>query len=220
MAKDYEYFDVSLPLGLKIPTLPDAFADGPIPEPTVYRFSDANKGDLVTMCRIDISSHDGTHIDCPLHMIPGGTTIDVMPFETTLGPCRVIEIKDEKSVTVAELEPHKIKAGERILFKTRNSAVVYSVLQYTGSYVGVSPEAARYLAERKVRLVGIDYLTISTMGSLEYINTVHTNLLRNGVYILEGLNLAAVKPGNYELICLPLLIDKGDAGPCRAILRK
>ena len=160
MAKKYQYFDITLPLNKDIP-LPPAIplkpGDPPPPEnkiplPSVYRFFDVDKGDKVTMSRIEMSSHDGTHIDSPRHFIPGGPTIDTMAIETTVGPCRVIEIKDEKSVTVKELEPYKIKAGERIIFKTKNSPVVWSKRQWDGKFVTVSLEAAKYLAETKIRL--------------------------------------------------------------------
>jgi arylformamidase len=227
MAKT-EWFDITLPLNKEIPlspALPPQPGQPPPPEsriplPQVYRFFDVDKGDKVTMSRIEMSSHDGTHIDSPLHFIPGGTTIDAMPIETTVGPCRVIEIKDEKSVTVKELEPYKIKAGERILFKTKNSPGVYAVRQYAGKFVTISLEAARYLAEKKIRLVGIDYISVASAETMENVGDVHKAFLSNGIFILEALNLAGVKPGNYELICLPLRIEKGDAGPCRVILRK
>ncbi|OGO18021.1 MAG: hypothetical protein A2Z15_08300 [Chloroflexi bacterium RBG_16_50_11] len=195
-------------------------AESKVPQPSVYRFFDVDKGDKVTMSRIEMTSHDGTHIDAPLHFIPGGTTIDAMPIETTVGPCRVIEIKDEKSVTVKELEPYKIKASERILFKTKNSPIVYSTRQYLGKFVTVSLEAAKYLAAKKIRLVGLDYISIASAEPMENVNDVHKTFLSNGIFILEALNLAGVKPGKYELICLPLRIDKGDAGPSRVILRK
>ena len=225
MAK-YQYFDVSLPLNKEIPVLPPLPAlpgqpaPGPVPMPTVSRFYDVEKGDKVTMSQINMVSHDGTHLDAPLHFIPGGMTIDKMPIETTVGPCRVIEIKDEKEITVAELEPYKIKAGERILFKTKNSPGVYAVRQYTGQYVAISPEAAKYLAAKKIRLVGLDYITIGAMQPPENINDVHKTFLSNGIFILEALNLDGIKPGKYELICLPIRLEKGDAGPCRVILRK
>jgi len=228
MAKKYQYFDITLPLNTEIP-LPPAIplkpGDSPppenkIPNPRVYRFFDVDKGDKVTMSRIEMSSHDGTHIDSPRHFIPGGPTIDTMAPDTTIGPCRVIEIKDEKEVTVKELEPYKIKAGERIIFKTKNSPVVWSVRQYAGKFVTISLEAAKYLAEKKIRLVGIDYISIASAQPPENIGWVHEAFLKNGIFILEALNLDGVAPGNYELICLPLRIEKGDAGPCRVILRK
>lgn len=223
-----EWFDITLPLNNEIPIpppLPQQPGQQPPPElsiplATVYRFFDVNKGDKVTMSRIEMTSHDGTHIDSPLHFIPGGTTIDSMPFETTIGPCRVIQIKDETSVTVKELKRHKIKAGERILFKTKNSPGVWATRQYTGKSVTVSLEAAQYLAEKKIRLVGIDYISIASADPMENVNNVHKAFLANGIFILEALNLTGIKPGKYDLVCLPLRLEKGDAGPCRAILKK
>jgi arylformamidase len=224
----YQYFDITLPLNKEIPIPPPIPTppgvqpppENKVPNPQVYRFFDVNKGDKVTMSRVEMTSHDGTHIDSPLHFIPGGTTIDAMPYETTLGPCRVIEIKDENAVTVKELEPYKIKAGERILFKTKNSPQVWQQRQFLGKAVAISLEAAKYLAAKKIRLVGIDFLSIAAADPPENVNNVHKTFLTNGIFILEALNLSDVKPGKYELICLPLRIEKGDAGPCRVLLRK
>ena len=216
-----EWIDITLPLGKEIPVLPiDYEADGSrMSRPIVDRLFDVDKGDKVTMSQISITSHDGTHIDSPLHFIPGGTTIDIMPIETTVGPARVIGIKNDKEVTVEELESYNIQAGERILFKTKNSGKVYATQQYKGEFVTISPEAAKYLASKKIRLVGMDYLTIAGGDPMENVGIVHTAFLSNGIFIIEGLNLDGVEPGDYELVCLPLRLERGDAGPCRAVIR-
>ena len=220
MAKT-EWIDITLPLGKEIPVLPIDYSadDTKIKIPKVDRLFDVDKDDKVTMSQIAMSSHDGTHIDSPLHFIPGGTTIDALPIETTVGPARVIGIKNDKEITVEELEPYKIQAGERILFKTKNSGKVYTTQQYKGDFVTISPEAARYLADKKIRLVGMDYLTIASNDPMENVNIVHRAFLSNGIFIIEGLNLDGVEPGDYELICLPLRLERGDAGPCRAVIR-
>ena len=220
MAKT-DWIDITLPLGKEISVLPIDYSadDSKIKMPMVDRLFDVDKGDKVTMSQIYMSSHDGTHIDSPLHFIPGGTTIDAMPIETTVGPARVIGIKNDKEVTVEEMEPYNIQTGERILFKTKNSGKVYAVQQYRGDFVTISPEAAKYLAEKKIRLVGMDYLTIASNDPMENINIVHRAFLSNGIFIIEGLNLDGVEPGDYELMCLPLRLERGDAGPCRAVIR-
>ncbi len=224
-----QWYDITLPLNQEIPK-PAPIPPQPgvpaqqkqPPSAKVYRFFDVEKGDIVTMSRIEMSTHDGTHIDSPLHFIPGGRTVDTMPFETTLGPCRVIEIKDEHEVKVQELEPYNIQSGERILFKTRNSSPpgVYSVRQYLGPLVGVSLAAAEYLVQKKIRLVGLDYISVALAEPMHNIMNVHKAFLSNGIFILEAINLLGVPAGEYELFCLPLRIDKGDAGPCRVILKK
>ncbi len=214
-----EWIDISIPLGREIPELAMETSDGDVPRSKVGRFFDVEKGDKVTMSRLEIESHDGTHIDSPLHFIKGGTSIDEMPISTAVGPARVIEIMNEKEITVEELEPYRIRQGERILFKTINSPRVYNTRVYKGDYVAITPETSEYLADIGIMLVGLDFLTIAGMNPPENITAVHLAFLTKGIYILETINLDGVSPGNYQLICLPIRLDKGDAGPCRAVIR-
>lgn len=190
----------------------------PVP-PKIFRISDVNRGDKVTMSKLEIISHTGTHVDTPLHFIPGGSTITDMPLDATVGPARVIEIKHPKLVTVEELEPYNIKEGERILLKTRNSPVTYESPTFVEDYVYISNEAAKYLASKKIRMVGLDNITIGDFRNEESVVATHRALLEKGIYIIEAVALAGVEPGEYELIFLPLKLLDGDACPGRAILR-
>ena len=113
-----------------------------------------------------------------------------------------------------------MERGVGVLFKTRNSAFWENPRgQFREDFTYVSPGAARALVSRGVRLVGIDYLSVEEFGSKEF--ETHRVLLSGGVVILEGLDLRAVAPGRYELICLPLKITagSGDGAPARAVLR-
>ena len=83
-------------------------------------------------------------------------------------------------------------------------------------YIYISEDAAEYLAEIGVKLVGIDYLSVEQYGAAR--PAAHIILLKAGVVLVEGLNLSEVQPGHYDLICLPLLIRGGDGSPCRAVL--
>lgn len=210
------WIDISVPMPVGTPIA--YWPEDPLP-PKVERIVDVERGDRVTMSQININSHNGTHIDSPLHFIRGGSSIDEMPLDTSIGPARVIEIKDTESVKVGELEPYNIQPGERILFKTENSDKAYRTNKFVEEYVYITTEVARYLAEKKVRLVGLDYISIGKYGERENTAASHETLLRAGVYILEMINLSGVAPGEYELLCLPLRMEKGDAGPARAILR-
>jgi arylformamidase len=187
--------------------------------PKIYRYSDVNLGAKVTMTMLEIISHTGTHIDVPLHFIPGGSTITDMPLDATVGPARVIEIKDQHRIKVAELEKHNIKKGERLLFKTRNSPASYEGPKFMEDYVYFENDAAEYLAAKGVRLVGLDFITIGDFKNEESVNNTHKTFLNAGIYILEDCALGDVPPGDYELVCLPLRLFHGDAAPCRAILR-
>jgi arylformamidase len=208
------WYDISVPLKQGIIHLPN----DPTP-PKIYRYSDRALGSKVTMTMLEIISHTGTHIDAPLHFIPDGSTISDMPLDATIGPARVIAVKDRESIKAAELKKHHIRKGERILFKTRNSPAGYEAEIFNEDYCYLDDDAADYLVEVGVKLVGIDFITIGYYKRPENINHTHTVLLHAGIYILEDCALAGVPPGEYELLCLPLLMYKGDAGPARAILR-
>lgn len=211
-----EWIDISVPFPVDEPM--PYFPTDP-QGPSIKRIFDRTKGDPVTMSQININSHNGTHIDAPFHFMAEGTTIDMMPLDTAIGPTRVIEIKDPVSIKLEEVEPYDIKEGERVLFKTRNSSYAYDTTDFITDYVYCTNEVACYLKDKRIRLVGVDYVTIGSQKDEENIKIVHETLLGNGIYIIEMLNLNGVAPGNYEMICLPLRMEKGDAGPCRAIIR-
>jgi arylformamidase len=208
------WFDISVPLKQGM----NYFPTDPAP-PKIYRFHDVELGARVTMSMLEIISHTGTHIDTPLHFIPGGSTVSDMPLDATIGPARVIEIKDPEKIRVAELEKHDIRKGDRLLCKTRNSPLTYESPAFVEDYVYLDAAAAEYLVEKGIVLFGLDNITIGHFKEQDNLTRTHQILLSAGVYILEDCALGHVPPGEYELLCLPLLMYKGDAGPCRAILR-
>jgi arylformamidase len=208
-----EWIDISLPIYHGMIGGPR----DPLVEMKLIR--DPAKGDPVTMSQVTMSCHTGTHIDAPRHFFPDGAGIDELPLDTFIGPAQVIEIKDTVSIKPAELEKYNIKAGDRILFKTNNSSWVYDKETFQTPYVYITKEAATYLVGKKIRLVGIDYITVGGFEDREDNRIVHKNFLNGGVAIMEELNLKGVKPGRYELIAVPLRFRKGDAGHARAIIR-
>jgi arylformamidase len=208
------WYDISVPLKQEMAYFPR----DPAP-PKIYRVSDHALGARITLSMMEIISHTGTHIDAPLHFIPGGSTISDMPLDATVGPARVIEIRDQEKIRIPELEQHDIKKGERVLFKTRNSPEAYESSTFVEDYVYLDGDAADYLVEKEIILFGLDNLTIGHFREEGSLFRTHQTLLSAGIYILENCALADVPPGEYELLCLPLLMYHGDAGPCRAILR-
>ncbi len=164
---------------------------------------------------ITMGSHTGTHIDAPQHVFERGKGIDEVPLDALIGPCRVLDCTKAKSaITVADLQPHRILRGERILVKTKNSRLGHKVF-YTG-YVYLDGDAAEWLAARRIKLFGIDYLSVKQRGSAD--NRPHTELLGRGIPIIEGLNLQNVKPGKYQLVALPLKFVGLDGAPARVVL--
>lgn len=183
----------------------------------VDKMLDMNRGDVCNVSVLSFGSHTGTHMDAPLHFIKNGKSLDKMPLDATIGPCRVIEIKHKEAVTVEEIKNQRIKAGERILFKTRNSKKSWKTDEFDKNFVYISKEAAAFLAKAKVQTVGIDYLSVGGFFN-DGIET-HNALLGAGIWVIEGLNLAKIAPGKYELCCLPIKVLNSDGAPARALLR-
>jgi len=201
--------DITVSLSAELPIYPE---DPPI---VITPWNSISGGDSCNLSQISLSTHSGTHIDAPRHFIDSGASVDAVPLGALLGNALVVEIPGVKEIGRHDLERLRIKGAERVLLKTDNSKL-WKQTGFVKEYVALSVEAARYLVEAGVKLVGIDYLSVE---SFEGNGEVHRLLLENGVVILEGVTLADVAPGEYELICLPLKIKGGDGAPVRALLR-
>jgi arylformamidase len=204
------YKDISVTLKSKMVHWPGD------PVMNIRKVKDMQKGDICNVSKLELGTHTGTHMDAPLHFLKNGKGLDEMPLDVTIGPARVILIKNKVAINSKELKKHNILKGERILFKTINSSHGRKTNVFKKNFVYVSKDAAQYLAERDVRMIGIDYLSVGGFykDSLE----THRALLKAGIWIVEGLNLSRVKIGLYYLICLPLKIFRSDGAPARAIL--
>jgi arylformamidase len=187
------------------------------PPIVVERHLDIGRGDDCNVSHIAIGVHTGTHMDAPIHFIAEGAGLDEMPLSAVIGEARVIDIADPVAVTADELRLHHLGRGERLLFRTANSARVWQTHHFVEDFVYIAEEAALYLADAGVQTVGIDYLSVG--GYLVDGARIHRILLEAGIWIIEGLDLSAVAAGRYEMICLPLKLHGGDGAPARAILR-
>ncbi len=147
--------------------------------------------------------------------------MESLPLDAGIGPCRVIGIKHKSAIAVEELRPHKLKRSERMLFKTRNSMKSWRLAKksvFDKNFVYIPAETAQYLVERGVQTVGVDFLSVG--GWQKDGVECHRILLGAEVWIIEGLDLSKIKPGTYDLICLPLNIPGADGAPARVILKR
>jgi arylformamidase len=203
--------DISISIAPMMPTYPGD------PTVSITPMKQIAKGDAANVSQLTFGNHTGTHLDPPIHFIPGGKTVDHLDLNTLYGPALVVDMTHvERAITANDLERAKLsKRAVRILFRTRNSNL-WERPDFEKDFVGLAWDAAQWLVDRGVKLVGIDYLSVELFDASE--PRTHRTLLGAGVIIVEGLNLKDILPGNYILACLPIKIKNGDGAPVRAIL--
>ncbi len=201
-------YDITLPLSKKLLTYPRN------PDFKIKQISFLDKGDSSNLSEFNCGTHSGTHIDAPSHIIKGGKTIDKIDIKKFFGKAQIFDLtKIKKEISKKDLENFDIKKDEIILFKTRNSDLGYE--KFNPDFVGLDNSAAQFLLSKKIKAVGIDYLSIKRKDEK---NKVHNILLENGIIIYEGLYLKKVPAGIYNFIGLPMKIIGADGAPARVFL--
>jgi len=204
------WIDVSRPITPRMPVWPGT------PAPVIERVESMERGALCNVSHLSFSAHTGTHMDAPFHFLKDGAAMEALPLDAVMGPARIVEVADAVSIRPEHL-PADLGEGERILFKTRSGERCWPLEEFVEDYVYVSASAARVLAGRRTRCVGVDYLSVG--GFRQDLVETHEILLSAGVWIIEGLDLRLTAPGRYELACLPLKIPGADGAPARAAVR-
>jgi arylformamidase len=204
--------DISVPVSPRLPVWP---GDAPV---ELERYQALSAGDDCNASRICCSVHSGTHVDAPGHFIDNALTVEDLSLDTLIGPALVIEVPEAGAIEPRFLESVPLPQGTvRLLFKTRNSDLWRKPdHSFHSDYVALSPQAAAWIVDRGIRLVGVDYLSVQMFADPEPLT--HRTLLAAGVVVVEGLNLQGVRPGFYQLICLPLKLVDSDGAPARAVL--
>jgi arylformamidase len=206
-----KFIDVTVPLSPDLPTFP---GDPPFQLESTHRIAD---GQPYNVTRISLGSHAGTHVDAPYHFLADGATADQLPLEILMGKARVVELRVMSKIERVDLEALDLRDDLRVLIKTRMSGQLrHSAFQE--DFVYLTPDAATYLVQAGIKLVGIDYLSVEKYQSKDYAS--HHALLGAGVVIIEGLDLSDAEPGEYDMTCLPLRLVGADGAPARVVLRK
>jgi arylformamidase len=201
-----EIFDISVPIR------PGMIIYEGNPGVALERVDSIDEGAKANVSRLELGVHTGTHLDAPLHFLRDGPRSEALDVDRLIGPAVVV---DATSVATdfddAAMRALEIPAGaERVLLKTGNSRL-WERDTFTRDFVRLTGTGARFVIERGIAVIGIDYLSIGDEDA-------HRELLTAGVVPLEGLDLRGIEPGAYELICLPLRLEGSDGAPARAVL--
>ena len=208
-------YDVTMPVSPSLPVWP---GDPPV---EVKRLMCIEEGAPYNLSRLSLSTHAGTHVDAPAHFLAGGSSVERLPLEVLLGEAVVVDVSGEREITAEVLERGGLPLQtQRLLMKTgwRAELAKGGPVEAMGFPV-LTFAAAHWLTARGVRLVGIESPSVEHFAGGDAAS-VHKELLRCGIVIVEGLDLSLVQAGRYWLACLPLRLIGGDGAPARVVLIK
>lgn len=176
---------------------------------------DMRKGDNLTLSTLHATVHLGAHADAPSHYGRDAASIESNPLERYLGPCLVVHVHAERGTRITPDQLGDDPAGEkRLLIAT---GTYPNPEHFNEDFAALSPELVDHAHARGVELIGIDTPSVDLFTSKDL--PAHKRFLANDMSILEGLVLADVPAGRYELTALPLRLAGFDASPVRAVLR-
>jgi kynurenine formamidase len=191
------------------------------PSPSFEKYSTLQKNG-VNLTKITMGSHTGTHLDAPRHFVPHGIGIDKIPPNKLIGEAYVADLSKKPIGSGITTKDLRRELEEKIV---RDDIVVI----YTGcsehwgdksinrDYTYLTGDAAEYLVSKKVRAVGIDFLSVEKFKAAEPV--VHKRLLSNGIFIIESLSSALNQfvGKRILMICMPIKLQDGDGAPSRVV---
>lgn len=173
-------------------------------------------GDSVNFSNLLLNAHTGTHVDAPYHFTDTGQTIEQLDLRPFWGTAQLVTISNTvRPLTPADFAAHDLSLAPRLLVHSPLSDLPLNQFPTDCHYP--SPELADFLAQHGIILYGTDAPSMDALDSKTLPG--HHALHHHHIAILEGLALANVPDGLYELSALPLNIVGGDGSPVRAILR-
>jgi len=207
--------DLTLTISNKIPTFPGS------PQPKLIPWENV-RDDGYNLEFLFMSTHTGTHVDAPYHFLEKGAKIHEISLKKLVSEAVLIQSKKKggESITKTDIQKFEKKHGKIVGF---SSVIFYTGWQknlqkkyYFEKNPGLSVSAAKYLASKKINLVGIDSPSIDLGKDSKF--SVHQIFAKKGILIVENLaNLEKIKSSKFHLVVLPLKLKNATGSPVRAI---
>jgi len=207
--------DLTLTVSDKIPTFPGS------PQPSFIPWENV-KEDGYNLELLFLSTHTGTHMDAPYHFLEKGAKIHEISLKKLVAEAILIKSKKKngESITKIDIQKFEKKHGKITSF---SSVIFYTGWQrnlqkkyYFTKNPGLSLSAAKYLASKKINLVGIDSPSIDLGKDSKF--SVHQIFAKKGMLIVENLaSLEKIKSSKFHLVVLPLKLKNATGSPVRAI---
>jgi len=176
---------------------------------------------------LEMPAHGGTHIDAAIHFFPGARSIDEYSLEDFIGTGVVLDVRRKGAFSLSKDDIVRtqpaIKQGDFVFLCFGYGRLFGDNLYHDHPYLSV--EAANWLVECGVRIVGVDTTTPDMPGihrPAGFDFPVHRALLGNEVLVIENLaaNLEAFVGERIDIMAIPLPIRKSDGSPVTVLVRR
>lgn len=196
------FIDLSISLDENTPVYPGN------PKPKITQFSTI-KSKGYNEKKLIITSHTGTHIDAPRHMVQGGKSLDEFPMDVFIGNAMVLDVFVQKEIH-ADLS--KIQKDDIVFFYTGHSKHIYQPTYFQDNPV-ISEDTAQELIDKQAKIIGLDSFTPDNEPF-----PIHAMLFKKDILIVENLvNLEKLINKRFTCYILPLKIGDADGAPCRVV---
>ncbi|MCS7059588.1 MAG: cyclase family protein [Anaerolineae bacterium] len=201
-------YDLTRPLSPRLAVFP-----GDVPISLVETLS-IDRNDVCTVGALTMSLHAGTHIDAPRHCSREGVGVDTLNLESLIGPARIVYAPLVGALSLQTVQSWPLDGVMRLLIRTPASDAPLDV--FDSNFAWFTPEAADYLGQCGVRVIGTDAPSVDPPTSNDL--PAHRTFLRYDIILIESLYLRDVPAGDCQLVALPLKIVNGDAAPARVVV--
>jgi arylformamidase len=191
------------------------------PSPSFVSYATLEKNG-VNLTKLTLGSHTGTHLDAPRHFVHDGIGVDEIPPSKLIGEAYIADLSDKPIGSGITADDLRRSLGSQVLGD-------FIAICYTGcsehwgeeavtrNYTYLTGDAAQYLVSKRVRAVGIDFLSVEKFATPEPV--AHKTLLGNGIFIIESLSRKTRQfvGTRILLLCMPIKLQNGDGAPARVI---
>lgn len=185
------------------------------------------------VCKWTLNDHLGTHLDAPIHIVPGTASVDQVDINRLVGEAVVIDCSfaNGRGITAADFDRARpeVQPGDIVLVYSAESPSP-GLDEYPRDQTYMTPDGAQWLVDRRVKSVGVEAYSFENLYQGIFVEKwydkatppphwpAHAICLREGIYIIEGLaNLGRVVGRRLRFSALPLPVPGSSGSPVRAV---
>jgi arylformamidase len=185
------------------------------------------------VCKWTLNDHLGTHLDAPIHIVPGTPSVDQIDITRVVGEAVVVDcaFANGRGITAEDFDraAPSVQAGDIVLIYSAERPAK-GVEDYPRDQTYMTPSGAQWLVDHRINAVGVEAYSFENLYDGIFVHEwyskttpqphwpAHAICLRQNIYIIEGLiNLQGIVGKRVRFCALPLPVPGSSGSPVRAV---